>query len=75
MCVRIADLPRPGVSSVADRCAICRAPVWRSAASLAGSWRIECIPCALVEIEHAGGVAELMPAPYVAEDLRRRRLS
>ena len=77
VCVRAIDMPVPSVSSIGDRCQSCRLPVWRSALSmtLEPAPRILCIPCALVEIERAGGVAELTPAPYVAADLRRRRLS
>ncbi len=72
VCVRVASMPRPGVSSIGDVCAVCAQPVWRSIRSTTLELRIVCIPCALVEMP-AGQRLEL--APYVAADLRQRRLS
>jgi hypothetical protein len=45
VCTRVSNMPRPQVTSVRQRCAVCNAPIWvsRKAASL--TWLRVCLPC------------------------------
>jgi hypothetical protein len=51
LCIRIADMPIPAVSSSAHECLLCGAPVWLAHATAAGladldhPWIVACGAC------------------------------